>query len=137
MTTNSRVVLGFFLAPLMTPLWFIASALAFGSGPVRLGDVEVFFAITGIYAYAATLVFGVPVFFLYRSFKIKSFIFFIIGGGVIGVIMSWFMAQTYSFTYLKLHLWFAIPGVLSALVFRLITGSTPYERRRSFAEESN
>src|SRR5713226_2573415 len=110
MTTKSRIVLGFSLAPLVTALWFVITALVLGSGPFRLGDAAMFFAIPGVFAYAATLVFRVPAFFLYRWLKIRNSIFFIIGGGLIGVMMSRFMSDKYSLTYLPLHLWFALPG---------------------------
>jgi len=126
MKSTLRILLGFLLAPLITPFTFLA-AISFREGMVAF---RVLPALTwvGFFAYGAALILGGPAFLLYWMLRLTNPIWFLIGGGLIGFIVV-----------LMLDLWLGggsvrdavtpiVAASLSALIFRLIIGRQDSER---------
>ena len=114
--SRSRVVLAFLVAPLMTPLFF--AVYSYAQGTVQL------FTLWGLFAYGATALFGIPAYFIYRALGWSHVALFILGGAVIGFVVSLFIMESIPLAYFIQRLgerfWFAFAGALSALVFRMI-----------------
>lgn len=87
-------------------------------------QIPFYFLTYGLFAYLATLLFGVPALFIYRFFRVSNVILFVIGGAVIGFIVSLFVMESYPYSYfinrMPERLMCAAAGALSALAFRLL-----------------
>ena len=118
-----RVVLAFLVAPLMTPVVFMAFDL-FEGRLVLLNQVPFYFMTYGVFAYLATAVFGTGAFFLFRLFKWNNVILFVAGGAMIGLVVSLFIMEGGSMSSfarrIEERLVCALAGGLSALVFRMV-----------------
>ena len=107
------MLLAFLISPLVTPLTFIASATLDGS--FRGDRFLFFFCFVALYAYAATLVFGLPVFLLYRAAGWQGVGAFALGGGSIGFFVGMLLRTTPAGASEC-----TLAGGLSALTFRLL-----------------
>jgi hypothetical protein len=120
---GKKIFLAFLTAPLMTPFMFMV--VGFMDGNLSLpSDIPRYLVPYGVFAYLATILFGVPAFFLFRALRWSHTLLFVLGGAVIGFIVSFFILESYSaevfWNTLGGRLWCALAGALSALVFRLI-----------------
>ena len=100
----------------MTPLFF--TVLSYAQDNVSL------FTLWAVFAYGATVLFGIPAYFLYRALNLSHVVLFVLGGAVIGFIVSLFILESIPLAYFIQSLggrsWFALAGALSALAFRMI-----------------
>jgi hypothetical protein len=114
--SRGRIIIAFLIAPLMTPLVFTIFEYLNENSPLFLAY--------GIVAYLAVIILGIPAFFFYRELKWTNVFLFILGGAVIGFIVSLFLFESYPLEYflqfLEERIWCVVAGALSALVFRLI-----------------
>ncbi len=112
---NRRIVVAFLVAPLVTPL-----VLEFFA---RRDGTSMPFAVV-VVAYLATVIFGIPAFLMYRALKWTNVALFILGGALIGFIVTLFVFESYTVEYflqfLDVRVWCVVAGGLSALVFRII-----------------
>jgi hypothetical protein len=125
--SSKRTILAFLVAPLMTPLVFCASDLMFRffgpKYPIPIAFDPTLYILIGVYAYLATAVFGVPMYFLFRALHLRNMLLFVVGGAVIGSIVSFILIHSYplfGFWTMVDRVGFALAGALSALAFRLI-----------------
>jgi len=113
---RGRIIIAFLVAPLVTPVVLELFA--------RLEGSSTFPFITGVVAYLATIVFGVPAFFIYRALKWTNVFLFVLGGAIIGFVVTLFVFESYTVEYflqfLQVRVWCVLAGALSALMFRLI-----------------
>jgi hypothetical protein len=119
----ARTIVAFLIAPLMTPLVLLGADQLRGAAFNLSEQLGAFVFLSG-FAYAATVVFGVPAYFLYRALNWSQVALFILGGAVIGFIVSLFILESIPFAYfiqsLEGRSWFVFAGALSALTFRMI-----------------
>ena len=108
----------------MTPL--VLSVLDYTEGYVSS------FAVYALFAYLAVLLFEFPAFLIYRALRWTNPLLFILGGGLIGYFVSMFIFEGYR---VKEHLWCAVAGSLSALVFRVIVYGMPFKRTKTLSVE--
>jgi len=88
---NFRTPLAFLIAPLVIPVGLSLAAVVFpGDSPVSLTDflgLTVLFALYSLpVAYAVELVLGVPAWFVFRRYGIRSWWAFAAGGVLLGMI---------------------------------------------------
>ena len=111
-----RIFIAFLIAPLVTPVVLETFA--------RLEGSPTFPFATWVVAYLAAIVFGVPAFFIYRALKWTNVFLFVLGGAIIGFVVTLFVFESYTVEYflqfLQVRVWCVVAGALSALVFRLI-----------------
>ena len=119
-----RQIIAFIVSPLMTPL--VLSVLDYTEGYVSS------FAVYALFAYLAVLLFEFPAFLIYRALRWTNPLLFILGGGLIGYFVSMFIFEGYR---VKEHLWCAVAGSLSALVFRVIVYGMPFKRTKTLSVE--
>ena len=119
-----RIILAFLVAPLMTPVVFIVvdSVRGLSHMPERILG---YFLLYGPFAYLATAIFGIPAYFLFRALRWNNALLFVLGGAVIGLIVSflllnWHPAAGFFWFWFAEKLWCTLAGALSALVFRMI-----------------
>ncbi|MBK9948053.1 MAG: hypothetical protein IPP12_12820 [Nitrospira sp.] len=112
-----RVVLGFLLAPLVVPLYFLVVGFI-GVGKATLGEIGEnavgFLAITGPYAYVAAFVLGLPVYLFLKAKDLLSWQVVTISGGILGelAVIIFLPAEREGVLWTGLF-----PGALSGLVF--------------------
>ena len=103
-----RVIVAFLVAPLTTPLALTVFNYARGYASLVLGYAT--------FAYLAAIVLGVPAFLVYRALKWTNIFLFVLGGALIGIIVSlpiyWDERGEY--------LWCGVAGATSAFVFYVI-----------------
>jgi hypothetical protein len=106
----------------MTPLTFVVTVVSRRSVPSSSSIIPVVFALYTPFAYAATLIFGIPMLFLFRSLHWKNPFLFIGAGVLIGFVTALLvLGLLTSWTVLKGdYAWSAIAGAFSALVFWVI-----------------
>lgn len=119
MKSTRRVVLGFLLAPLVTPLTFLEARWGTVPAPLLIW--------VGYFAYGAAVIFGGPAFLLCRMLRLKNPLWFLTGGGLIGWIVFLLLGAVLP-GLMRYPVGFVIAASLSALTFRLIAGSEPFER---------
>src|SRR3982750_2324390 len=95
---HGRIILAFLIAPLMTPVVFIVAALVQGNFHMP-EQILSYSQLYGLFAYLATAIFGIPAFFIYRALKWSNVFLFIMGGAVIGFIVSLFILESYPLEY--------------------------------------
>jgi hypothetical protein len=123
MTTQVRITIAFLISPLATP--FVLMLMASQQGVFRLRDAPAYIIVHGFFAYLAVMLFGYPVFTLYRQMRWTNPLLFMLFGGFIGFLASIMFGQTldlYSPFLFRLNdsLWFICAGALPALIFWLL-----------------
>jgi hypothetical protein len=83
LVSTIRTLVAFVMAPLMTPLVFMAFA-ALADRPPGVNELWVYLAYFGVWTYPSVVIFGIPAFFLYRRYGLRSIISYAIGGAGIG-----------------------------------------------------
>jgi len=121
---TKRLIVAFIVSPLMTPL--VLSVLDYTEGYVSS------FGVYALFAYLAVLLFGLPAFLIYRALRLTNPILFVLGGGLIGYLVSMFIFEGYR---VKEHLWCAVAASLSALVFRIIVYGLPFKGTKTLSAE--
>src|SRR5262249_33524848 len=96
--TRARTIAAFLIAPLMTPVVFMAYDF---SRHVLLDfqQVPFYFLTYGVFAYGATLIFGIPALLLYRWLDWTNVVLFVVGGVLIGLLVSMFVMESYTVQY--------------------------------------
>jgi hypothetical protein len=122
--TWRRTIAAFLVAPLMTPFVILLSDQSHGA-PFNLAEQFIAFLFIAAFAYAATVLFGIPAFFLFRAKRWTNVFLYMLTGGVIGLLFSVLLNYRISFNVLALEYraWWAIAGSFSALVFRIVLGA--------------
>jgi hypothetical protein len=122
-TTNwKRLILAFLIAPWMTPLMCFMNESISSRVNLQL-ESFVFFLYVGLIANVAMVIFGIPAYLIYRKFKWSNILLFVLGGGIIGYIVSFFVGPNGVRDLLDLgRVLYGSMGALSALAFRLILG---------------
>src|SRR5688500_18632998 len=84
---TARIIAAFLIAPLITPLLLLGLAQLKTEefDLVELQGIFIFFA---MFAYAATILFGLPTFFLFRAQRWNNMLLYVLAGGLIGLIVS-------------------------------------------------
>ena len=117
-----RIILALLVSPLMTPLTFLLAFIFRSSPPPSASGVPVIFALYTPFAYAATAVLGIPMFFVFRALKWTNVLAYILGGAVIGLVtasvifgllISWTVGSS-------IFVWCVVAGAWSASVFWLV-----------------
>jgi hypothetical protein len=121
---TKRVIVAFIVSPLMTPL--VLSVFDYTEGYYSS------FGVYALFAYLAVLLFGLPAFLIYRALGWTNSSLFVLGGGLIGYLVSMFIFEGYR---VKEHLWCSVAGSLSALVFRTIVYGLPFKRTKTLSVE--
>jgi len=87
-------------------------------------QVPFYFLTYGVFAYGATIIFGIPALLLYRWLRWTNVILFVGGGALIGLLVSMFVMESYTVQYFLQRIGerglCMLAGGLSALVFRFI-----------------
>jgi hypothetical protein len=117
-----RIILAFLVAPLMTPLVLLGADQLHGAQfnlPEQFGA----FIFVGGFAYAATLLFGLPVFFLFRTKSWTNVFLYVLVAGLIGLLVSLILNYPISSDVVNWEYrgWHATAGGLSGLVFRMFS----------------
>ena len=123
--STARIIIAFLVAPLMTPVVLLGADHLHGA-PFNLSrDFGLFVVVAG-FAYAATALFGVPAFFIFRANRWTNVLLYVLVGGLIGLLVSVILNYPVSFDGLSLEYrgWHAAAGALSALVFRVLSAVT-------------
>ena len=120
---RARIIAAFLVAPLMTPLVLLGADQLHGA-PFNLAEQLGAFVFVSGFAYGATVLFGIPAFFLFRAKRWTNFFLYVLVGGLIGLLVSLILNYPISFDVLGLEYrgWWALAGALSALVFRMLSG---------------
>ena len=120
----ARTIVAFLIAPLMTPLVLLGTDQSRGGVPFNLWEQLGFFVFVSGFAYAATVLFGVPAFFLFRAKGWTNVFLYVLVGGLIGLLVSVILNYPIFFDTqsLKYRACWALAGTLSALVFRVLSG---------------
>jgi hypothetical protein len=108
----------------MTPLVLLVADQLHGA-QFNLAEQLSAFIFIGGFAYGATLLFGVPAFFLFRARCWSNVFLYVFVGGLIGLLVSVILNYPISSAELGLEYrgWCAAGGALSALVFRMLSGT--------------
>jgi hypothetical protein len=118
--TRSRTIIAFLVAPLMTPIVIMAYDL---SRHVLI-DAPFYFLTYGVFAYLATIIFGIPALLFFRWLRWTNVILFVAGGAFIGLLVSMFVMESYTVEYFLQRIGertlCMVAGGLSALMFRVI-----------------
>jgi hypothetical protein len=134
-----RIILAFLVAPLVTPVVFIVEA-SLSRGLPLSEQIPGYFLLYGLFAYIATAALGIPAYFLFRALRWSSVILFVLGGGAIAFIFSFFIFEGYpaNIFWIRLgdRLWCVLAGGLSALVFRMILLNLEFNGRKRLPIES-
>ncbi len=119
-----KVWLGFCLAPLMTPATFVVGSLiAFGDPPELNWEENVVSAVllTGPYAFAVTLLLGVPGYYLLLSCGwLKAWVV-LLAGGSLGLLAGMIIDGRFA----PLVILCGLSGIMSASCFWLIACRKP------------
>jgi hypothetical protein len=107
------------VAPLVTPVVILLGASRAARIPPQ--NVPALFLLVTEFAYLAAFMFGIPAFFAYRKLRWSHPLLYLLGGGVIGFLVSVILDWAFSSSTVGLK-YRVLAGALSALVFRLIAG---------------
>ena len=122
-----RVILGFVLAPVIPCVVIIPLGLAsFGYGPSLIDfvlHIAAWTSLAVIIALPASLLVGVPLFFVFRWRRWTSLKSYALGGALVGSLVVAFLPALFFLTY----------GVISGAVAALTLWVCAYGDRRSFA----
>lgn len=104
---------------------FVLMLMASQHGEFRLRDAPAYIIVHGFFAYGAVMLFGYPVFTLYRQMRWTHPLLFMLFGGLIGFMASTMLGQTLDLDspfLFKLDdsIWFFRAGPVPALIFRLL-----------------
>ena len=125
-----RLITGFLLAPLVTPLFFIA-IVSLTKGWAAPGNRESLLFIV-LFAYLAAIVLGMPLVLALQARNKTSALFYSLGGALIGTLLPAVILFPFG---LLLAVWSAPAGALSALAFWAIVF---WRAKRSYqAKEPN
>jgi hypothetical protein len=121
--SHARVIAAFLIAPLMTPLVFLAADLSHGM-LLNLAELPAYFFVVGGFAYGATALFGIPAFLLFRAKRWNNVLLYGLVGSLIGLLVSVIMNYPVYFSGLSFEYrgWHGVAGALSALMFRMLSG---------------
>ena len=115
-----RIILAYVLAPLVTPLGYLALAVV--GGEFRSwADVPPLLGYIGLFAYSAAILLGVPLLLFYRRLHWTNWMPFTLGGAAIGFAVGLFVGNT-----VKAGPVCSTLGAMSALAFWLIAYRMPY-----------
>ena len=116
---RSRILLAFALSPLATPLFFAAVWAVIGTLDLeRLGMLMLFI---GAFAYAAALIFGVPLVTVTRRLNMTSKTVFIVAGAWAGFLTTLIPSLIFgSFGGFWFYAMCCVAGSLSSFAFWLI-----------------
>lgn len=123
MSSQTRVTAAFLIAPLATPLVFMLMEAQ--QGTFALCDAPAHLVVDGFFAYLAVLLFGFPLYLIFRALRWTSPLLFLLCGAFIGFLVSILFIPTFDpahpfiFT-LNDRMWFVLAGASPALVFRLL-----------------
>ncbi|MDX6577956.1 MAG: hypothetical protein QOE96_3909 [Blastocatellia bacterium] len=134
MKSEWRILPGFLLAPLITPLTFLV-VLVFRQGMTAFRVIPILWYV-GFFAYGAALIFGSLAVLLFWAVGLKNPLWFFIGGGLIGLIVFLLLSLVLGGS-MKQPVSYVVAGSLSALTFRLIVGSAPFERVHSSSKKTD
>ena len=131
----ARIIAAFLVAPLMTPLVLLGADQLQGA-PFNLREQLSAFVFVAGFAYAATIVFGIPVFFLFRVTHWTSVLLYVLVGGLVGLLVSVILNERPSLDVLDLGFRgrCVLAGALSSLVFRMISGARVNQETRSLVQ---
>jgi hypothetical protein len=120
---TARIIAGFLIAPLITPLVLLGVA-QLKTEELDLVGLQGIFIFVAMFAYAATILFGLPVFFLFRAQRWNNMLLYILAGGLIGLLVSIILNPRLSIdvAVLESRGLCALGGASSALGFRLLSG---------------
>lgn len=137
-TSKARVVLAFLASPIIVPFVFCVS-IGDGPGHDSVWDTFACLALSTVYglpmAYLAELLLGLPVWLLFRHFKVRSVLAFAGAGAVIGWLVLLFDASGMEGSPRNLSLLNPISGesllvivgaAVSAVLFRVIVFSRAF-----------
>jgi hypothetical protein len=88
-TNWKRLILAFLIAPWMTPLVLYMIESVNGRVILQL-DILVLVLYIGLIANVVTAIFGIQAYFLYRKLRWSNILLFVLGGGIIGYVVSFF-----------------------------------------------
>ncbi len=112
-----RVFLGFVLAPLVVPLYFLVVGFM-GVGKATLGEIGEnalgFLVITGPYAYFAAVILGLPAYLFLKSKDLLDWHILTSGGSILGGLVVTVLLPAERSAVLLEGL---LPGALSGFVF--------------------
>jgi len=121
--TRSRTIIAFLVAPLMTPIVIMAYDLS-RHVLIDVQQVPSYFWIYGVFAYLATIIFGIPALLFFRWLRWTNVFLFVAGGALIGLLVSMFVMESYTVEYFLQRIGertlCMVAGGLSALMFRFI-----------------
>jgi hypothetical protein len=122
--STARTITAFLVAPLMTPIVLLGADQLHGA-PFNLSEQVGAFVFVSGFAYAATALFGIPSFLLFRANRWNNVLLYILFGGIIGLLVSIILNYPVFFDGLSLEYpgLHAGAGALSALVFRVLSGA--------------
>ncbi len=128
----ARIIAAFLIAPLITPLVLLGVA-QLKTEEFDLVGLQGIFIFIAMFAYAATMLFGVPVFFLFRAQRWNNVPLYILAGGLIGLLVSLILNPGLSVdvAVLESRGLCALGGASSALGFRLLSGVKFNHRSRN------
>jgi hypothetical protein len=128
----ARIIAAFLIAPLITPLVLlgVAQLKTQEFDLVGLQGIFMFFA---MFAYAATILFGIPAFFLFRAQRWNNMLLYVLAGGLIGLLVSLILNPRLSVDVpvLESRGLCVLGGASSALGFRLLSGVKFNHRSRN------
>ena len=121
--SHARIITAFLVAPLMTPVVLLGADHLHGAPFNPAEEFGLFLFVAG-FAYAATALFGVPAFFLFRAKGWTNVFAYMLVGSLIGLTVSFILSYRLSLYVQSLEYrgWHAMAGGLSALVFRILSG---------------
>jgi hypothetical protein len=114
-----RMIAAFVLAPLMTPVVLLACDLFNRTSSPKLAPF--YFALYGPFAYAATIIFGIPALLLFRWCNWTNIFLFLAGGALIGLLLFTLIMESFGIerSFYRFMVC-AVAGALSAATFRLL-----------------
>jgi hypothetical protein len=127
-----RIIAGFLIAPLITPLVLLGVA-QLKTEELDLVGLQGIFIFVAMFAYAATILFGLPAFFLFRARRWNNMILYVLAGGLIGLLVSLILNPQLSVdvAVLESRGLCVLGGASSALGFRLLSGVRFNHRSRN------
>jgi hypothetical protein len=117
-----RIILAFLVSPLIAPLTFLFAFIFRSSPPPSASGLPVIFALYAPFAYAATAVLGIPMFFVFRALRWTNVLAYILGGALMGLVTSSVVfGLLINWTVgVGVFVWCAVAGAWSASVFWLV-----------------
>lgn len=125
MRNGLRLIVGFVLAPLITPVVIL------GFASLRAGRIDLqsfpLFVLLATFAYGAAIFFGAPALLLYWKLGLRNPFWFVIGGALIGVMVTLLLSIWLGWGSLKFSGVYVLAASLSAAIFRLLIGRDQFE----------